>query len=189
LSDESLGPLFQHPVEHHYLWVVAILLAIPAVIIAILGLVRGQLSAASAASALIVVPIFAYFLGNLVIMQESKKVAFCGSCHETMGPLIESAFQDNGSLASNHFRAGSVSSEDGCFVCHSGYGIWGNAEAKVAGVAHMIHTVTERYELPLPDPRPSTSTPVSIATPRRPAFAARRPIGSLWSRMRCSPVK
>jgi hypothetical protein len=149
LSEENLGPLFQHPVEHYYLWVVSILLAIPAVTIAIWGLIRGQLSAASAVSALIVVPVFAYFLGNLVIMQESKKIAFCGSCHETMGPLVDSSFRDNGSLASQHFRGGSASREDGCFVCHSGYGIWGNAEAKVAGVAHMIHTVTRRYELPL----------------------------------------
>ena len=34
-------------------------------------------------------------------------------------------------------------------MCHSGYGIWGGVQAKMAGVNHMLHTVTGAYEYPL----------------------------------------
>jgi nitrate/TMAO reductase-like tetraheme cytochrome c subunit len=146
---QDLGPLFAHPTEATYLWMVAIAIAVPTMAIAAWGLIRGRLGTTLAVNGLIVLPAFAFLVGNLVVMEESKSVEFCGSCHETMGPITESAFEDNGSLASIHFRAGAVQSTTGCFQCHSGYGMWGGVDAKIAGVNHMVHTVTGRYEYPL----------------------------------------
>lgn len=146
---EQAGPLFQHPTDPSYLWIAALVVSLPAAAVACWGLVRGSLSAGAASAGLILLPAFAFLLANLVVMQESKSVAFCGSCHVTMAPITESAFVDNGSLASQHFRAGAVPSSQGCYACHRGYGIWGGLDAKIAGVYHMLHTVTGSYDYPI----------------------------------------
>jgi nitrate/TMAO reductase-like tetraheme cytochrome c subunit len=147
--DSPLGPLFELPHAPHYLWLVGLLLAVPAIVISAIGLVRGRLPVALSVSGVILIPIFAYVIGALSVAQESKSVEFCGSCHQPMSPLVASLDQDNGSLASVHWRRGAVSHADACYQCHSGYGIWGTVNAKFAGVRHMIHTVTGHYSFPL----------------------------------------
>ena len=149
MDAQALGPLFVHPSTPHYLWIAAAIVALFAIVICVIGLVRGRLGPTAALNGLLVLPAVAFLLGNIVVMQESTSVEFCGSCHETMSPIVESAFEDNGSLASTHFRAGAVPSGEGCYQCHSGYGIWGNFDAKTAGVFHMLHTVMGTYEYPL----------------------------------------
>jgi hypothetical protein len=42
-----------------------------------------------------------------------------------------------------------VPHRDACFVCHSGYGIWGTLDAKMAGLMHMVRTATGYYMLPI----------------------------------------
>ncbi len=93
-------------------------------------------------------PLAAYGLGSVLMLEESKNVAFCGSCH-VMTPIVESLQKDDGSLASLHYTRGRVSHEQACYVCHSGYGIWGTMGAKRAGVGHMVRTVTGDYQLPI----------------------------------------
>ena len=149
MSAQDLGPLFVHPNAPQYLWLVGIAAVVPAVVIAMIGLIRARLPAALSVPGVILIPIFAYLIGSLVLLEESKSVAFCGSCHEPMAPLVASLDQDNGSLASIHWRRGAVSHVDACFQCHSGYGVWGTLDAKLAGFSHMIHTVTGHYEYPL----------------------------------------
>ncbi len=149
VGTEELGPLFVHPAAPGLLWIVAALFALPAVAIALVGLLRGRLPPVAALAGLVLLPIFAFLLGNLVLMERSKGVEFCGSCHATMSPLVASLSEENGSLAAIHYMNGSVSHSEGCYSCHSGYGIWGDAGAKMAGVQHMLHTVTGNYEFPL----------------------------------------
>jgi len=149
MTGQELGPLFVHPSAPQYLWLVGIAALIPAVVIAAIGLIRGRLPAALSVPGVILIPIFAYLIGGLVLLEESKSVAFCGSCHEPMAPLVASLGEDNGSLASIHWRRGAVSHVDACFQCHSGYGIWGTLGAKFAGARHMLHTVTGHYQYPL----------------------------------------
>jgi hypothetical protein len=66
-----------------------------------------------------------------------------------MSPLVASLAEDNGTIASTHWRSGAVSHVDACYQCHSGYGIWGTVDAKMAGVMHMVRTVTGNYALPI----------------------------------------
>ena len=110
---------------------------------------RGQLPAALSGSALVLLPIFGYVLGNLHVLDESKSVGFCGSCHVTMPPLLESMQSGHDNLAATHYRHAAVSQEEACYVCHSGYGASGGIKAKLAGVNHMLHTVmgSQRYPL------------------------------------------
>lgn len=116
---------------------------------ALVALVRGRLPDALNYPALLLLPLVAYLLGDLHVVEESKRVEFCGSCHETMSPLVE-AMQTNGEYLSGiHFRRGAVPHETACYRCHGGYGLWGDAKAKYAGFQHMLHTVTGDYEFPL----------------------------------------
>ncbi len=149
MVDPPLGPLFELPHAPHYLWLLGLAFAVPAIVISAIGLVRGRLPATLSVPGVILIPIFAYVIGAFFVAEESKNVAFCGSCHQPMSPLVASLDQDNGSLASVHWRSGAVAHQDACFQCHSGYGIWGTMNAKFAGVRHMVHTVTGDYTFPL----------------------------------------
>jgi cytochrome c nitrite reductase small subunit len=66
-----------------------------------------------------------------------------------MGPVLESVMSDDGSLAATHIANATIPVTQGCYTCHSGYGIWGTVGAKSAGVIHMLHTVTGNYDYPL----------------------------------------
>jgi len=96
----------------------------------------------------VLLPLGAYGFGALLVVEDSKEVAFCGSCH-VMTPIVESLKADDGSLASIHFISGRVPHDEACYTCHSGYGIWGGVSAKRAGIMHMVHTVNGNYDLPL----------------------------------------
>lgn len=147
---EALGPLFAGPAaESGIPWaaVLALLVALPAAALLVRGLVRGRLPAALAAAG-VLLPVGAYALGSFYMLEGSKQTSFCGSCH-VMTPLLASLDAEDGGLAGTHFARGLVPHDEACYTCHSGYGIWGGFDAKVAGVMHMVRTVTGRYELPL----------------------------------------
>jgi hypothetical protein len=151
VAESGATPLFSWPPAHRGLdWfqILPIVAAVPAAAILLVGLVRGRLIPAAAVAGIVFLPVATYALGGLLIMEDSKKVSFCGSCH-VMTPIVESLNQDGDSLATIHYRRGLVSHEEACFVCHSGYGIWGTLDAKMAGVRHMLLTATSRYTFPI----------------------------------------
>lgn len=149
---EQLGPLFVHPKDPSYFWILVVVVAVPVLVVALMVLVRGRLPPALSAMAFLLLPPFGYVLGDINLLEQSKKVTFCGSCHETMSPLLVALRQDEETLAAHHFRVGAVSHVDACYKCHSGYGIWGDVSAKMAGVEHMLHTITGGFDYPL-EPR------------------------------------
>lgn len=148
MEDADLGPLFQLPQDPHTLGWIGATVALAAIAVLAAGLVRGRLPVRWLGPAL-GLPLAAYGVGCLFLLEESKSVAFCGSCHETMGPIVRALDEDDGTLSSSHWRRGAVSQRDACYQCHSGYGIWGQVDAKRAGVMHMVRTVTGGYELPI----------------------------------------
>jgi hypothetical protein len=85
MAAEPLGPLFIHPQETHYLWLVVMLFSLATIGLALVALLRGSLPVALASPALLL-PLFAYVLGDLFLLEESKREEFCGSCPETDGP-------------------------------------------------------------------------------------------------------
>jgi hypothetical protein len=149
-------PLFSGPSAAHgvqWLVVVSAILAILAAGLLLWRLFGGSRLPIGFATAAVLLPIAAYGVATLYMMEESKKVTFCGSCH-VMTPIVKSMQGNDGSLASMHFSRGLVPHDQACFTCHSGYGIWGGIDAKLAGVGHMVRTVTGRYHLPLAMTRP-----------------------------------
>jgi hypothetical protein len=148
LDGNDLGPLFQTPDDPHYLWIVGCAVALLAIAVLLIGLLRGRLPTLLVLPALLL-PVAAYGIGFLYMAEESKKVEFCGSCHEPMSALVKSVREDDDALSSLHYRRGRVPRDTACYQCHSGYGIWGAVGAKRAGLMHMLATVTGSYELPL----------------------------------------
>ncbi len=147
---DATSPLFAGPPAAHgipWLTVLAIVLAAAAALLLVWGLVRGSLPASYGIAA-VLLPIGAYGLASLHMLEGSKQVTFCGSCH-IMAPLESSLKSNDGSLAAIHYQRGLVPHETACFTCHSGYGMWGGVDAKMAGVMHMVRTLTGRYDLPL----------------------------------------
>ena len=151
MSPAPTGALFvSPPVEPAVDWLrmLPILVALPAIVILLWGLVRGRLPPALAVAGL-ALPAAAYGLGVLMVMEKSKDLHFCGSCH-VMAPVVESLHATNGdSLAAIHYTRGLVPTAEACYTCHSGYGIWGTVGAKRAGVMHMVRAFTGWYVLPI----------------------------------------
>ncbi len=124
-----------------------VLVTAPAGLVLGVGLLRGRLSPLGGVTGVVILPGLAFVLGNLVLMERSKSVDFCGSCHE-MTPVVEAVVGDGDSLAAIHYRA-PFPSQEACYVCHSGYGIWGEVRAKGAGLKHMWASLTGSIHYPL----------------------------------------
>jgi hypothetical protein len=146
---ETLGPLFERPHDPDRFWILIAIAAVSVIAASAIVLVRGRLPAVLSSYVFLLLPAMAYLLGDIHVLEESKRVTFCGSCHETMSPLVEALMNDEDSLAGVHWNRGAVSHEEACYVCHSGYGVWGGVNAKMAGVQHLLHTVTRDFDFPL----------------------------------------
>ena len=147
---DTTAPLFAGPpAAHgiHWLAVLALVVGGAAAVLLLWGLIRGRLPPSYAVAA-VVLPIAAYGLASLHMLEGSKQVTFCGSCH-VMTPILKSLQSNDGSLAAIHYARGLVPHDQACFTCHSGYGIWGGVDAKMAGVMHMVRTATGWYTLPI----------------------------------------
>lgn len=144
------GALFAGPPATQgvpWLELLPIVVAIPAVALLLWGLVRGSLPP-SYGTAAVLLPVLAYAFAVLFMLEDSKQVSFCGSCH-VMTPIAASLSSHDGSLAAVHYGRGLVPHDQACYVCHSGYGIWGTFDAKMAGVMHLVRTATGWYDVPI----------------------------------------
>jgi hypothetical protein len=151
---EDLGPLFIHPYEAGYFWIVVLIVSLATIAACLWVLIRGHLPPVLSSSFIVLLPLFAYLLGDIHLMNESKRVDYCGSCHEAMSPLLESMREDDSTLAGLHYQRGAVSYKTACYTCHSGYGITGDMNAKFAGIEHMIHSAMGSQNYPLSLRRP-----------------------------------
>jgi hypothetical protein len=145
----DLGPLFIAPHEPDRLGPIIAFVAVTVIAVGAVALIRGRLPDVFSFAAMLLVPLFAYVVGDLHLLEVSKKVEFCGSCHETMSPIVEAMRSDTEYLSSFHYRRGAVPHDSACYRCHGGYGLLGDTKAKIGGLRHMLLTVTGDYEFPL----------------------------------------
>lgn len=146
---EELGPLFAAKPQIHLLWGLGIAATAVAFGFALFALLRGRVSGEVGLFGLVGMPGVALLIANLVILDRSQEVVFCGSCHEPMAPLVASMKTPNESLASIHYQSGAIKGETACYTCHSGYGLAGDFAAKSAGLRHMWHELWGSYRYPL----------------------------------------
>lgn len=88
---------------------------------------------------LCVLPVFMMLFGAYTTVERSKSVEFCHSCHSAMNMYVAD-MQDpaSGTLAAVHYQQRWIMQHE-CYRCHADYGIWGSADAKLRGFAHLYH--------------------------------------------------
>lgn len=97
---------------------------------------------------LCVLPLPVMLLSNGVGLEQSKDVSFCESCH-VMDPFLnDMKDRESDTLASQHYNNRFIQHGQ-CWTCHSDYGIFGTAEAKVGGLIDVYMYLTRSYELPI----------------------------------------
>jgi len=88
---------------------------------------------------LIVLPIFMMLFGAFASVERAKSVEFCHSCHSAMNPyVVDMLDPQSTTLAAVHATERYIP-RDPCYRCHANYGVWGEAEAKLRGFAHLYH--------------------------------------------------
>jgi nitrate/TMAO reductase-like tetraheme cytochrome c subunit len=88
-----------------------------------------------------------YLLNFSVAVEHSKTVEFCNSCHIMNGYVSDLQDPESEYLASLHYQYRWIA-DNQCFSCHSDYGLFGNAKAKMRGIKHVWAYYTD-YETPL----------------------------------------
>jgi len=88
-----------------------------------------------------------YLLNFSAAIEDSKTVDFCNSCHVMHGYVNNLEDPDSEYLASEHYQYRWIAN-DQCFTCHSDYGLFGNAKAKMTGIKHVWAYYTG-YETPI----------------------------------------
>ena len=98
---------------------------------------------------LAILPLFIWFLGNFVAIEEAKKVLFCGSCHPVMDPYVNDMMDPTSkTVAAIHYQNRYIVTEH-CYSCHVSYGLFGTFRAKMAGLKDVYRFYTASWELPI----------------------------------------
>jgi hypothetical protein len=150
LDGQNLGPLFVVPPHAASPWLIGLmlLLIVPGAVIAIRGLLVGRLSAIPVGMGFGALPVMAFMLLNAYFLGASMDTRFCGSCH-VMEPIMREALAGGDQLAARHIALGALPRTEACYECHSNYGVWGAAQAKVSLARHIARNALGWYEFPL----------------------------------------
>jgi len=97
---------------------------------------------------ILVVPVFVVFLATAHGMQESMTVEACGACHVMDSHVADLRGPKSDSLAAVHFKNRYIL-ENHCYTCHSDYGMFGTAHAKLDGLGHVWHNLRGDYPQPI----------------------------------------
>lgn len=97
---------------------------------------------------LTLLPLLVTFTGYLHGFHGMETVQSCGGCH-VMTPYVNDLTDPKSEgLAAVHYKNRYIQ-ENQCYTCHSDYGMFGTAAAKLAGVRHVYYHVTGSYTLPI----------------------------------------
>ncbi len=84
----------------------------------------------------------------VVVLEGSKAVSSCASCH-SMDPYISDMLSPASStLAARHYRNKWIA-DDQCYECHTTYGIHGTMNAKLDGMRDWWDYVTDNWQRPI----------------------------------------
>ena len=88
--------------------------------------------------ALFVLPALLTGVGVQAHLEQSKSTSFCLSCH-TMEPYGQSLWRDDPDyVVANHFQNRLVDREEACYTCHTSYTMFGDIDAKMKGLKHLL---------------------------------------------------
>ena len=156
LHAASPSPDFQHdPVEYWAARILAWALTLAVILVAytLVKAVRGQLVGISGKALMltgvVLLPAFSVTTGMLLVFTRAERVEFCASCHHVMQAYADDLTNPDGTgLAAIHFVNRFIPTNQ-CYECHTSYGLFGTAEAKIHGVGEVLKYYSGTYELPL----------------------------------------
>ena len=97
---------------------------------------------------LFVLPITATLSTTATVMEGTKRVEACASCH-VMGPFVNDLKNPSSpTLAARHYKNNWIA-KDQCYGCHISYGATGTIEGKRDGFRHWLYYVTGTYSDPI----------------------------------------
>ncbi|SRR5579875_1549373 len=89
-----------------------------------------------------------YFINFGVSFEETKPVSFCNSCH-VMEPFVKDLTDpDSEHVAAQHYQHRWIA-DNQCYQCHTEYGLFGTAKAKMSGIRHIWKYYIAGYEKPI----------------------------------------
>ena len=97
---------------------------------------------------LFVLPITATLSTTATVMEGTKRVEACASCH-VMEPFVNDLKNPSSpTLAARHYKNNWIA-KDQCYECHISYGATGTIEGKRDGFRHWLYYVTGTYSDPI----------------------------------------
>lgn len=97
---------------------------------------------------LLVLPLISVLGTMETVMEETKTVASCNSCH-VMEPFVnDMQASASPTLAARHYKNNWIPKQQ-CYQCHTTYGVHGTLAAKRDGFRHWLLYVTETYDEPI----------------------------------------
>lgn len=97
---------------------------------------------------LFVLPITATLSTTATVMEGTKRVEACASCH-VMDPFVNDLKNPaSPTLAARHYKNKWIAN-DQCYGCHISYGVTGTIEGKRDGFRHWLYYVTGTYNDPI----------------------------------------
>ena len=99
--------------------------------------------------ALIVFPAVTLAIGNLVALENAKKVRFCNSCHKAMEVYVADMRDPNNyTISAEHYKNRWIN-QNQCYGCHTGYGVLGSLNAKMKGLNDVYKYYTGTWKSPI----------------------------------------
>lgn len=98
--------------------------------------------------ALFVLPLTATLSTTATVMEGTKSVQACASCH-VMHPFVNDLKDPSSpTLAARHYRKNWIA-RDQCYACHVTYGATGTLAGKRDGFRHWVYYITNTYSDPI----------------------------------------
>ena len=101
---------------------------------------------------LAILPLVMLPFANFTVMEYTKQVNFCGSCHVVMQPYLDDMMlPGKQSLAALHFQDRFAPTQAGteCYECHANYGVHGTFVVKLQGLHDAYSYMTGNYQVPI----------------------------------------
>jgi len=97
---------------------------------------------------LFVLPVLITMSASTTVMETTKSVQSCNTCH-VMEPFVDDLFDpDSPTLAARHYKNRWISQSQ-CYTCHTTYGAHGTLEGKRDGFRHWLLYVTGTWDEPI----------------------------------------
>lgn len=138
---------------------------------------------------LFLLPLIATWSTTATVMEGTKSVQACMSCH-VMHPFVNDMTNpESPTLAARHYKNEWIA-KDQCYACHVSYGVTGTMEGKRDGLRHWLHYVTNTYRIRFSSSAATPTQTVYPATRRRPSGCGSPVTRRSWenSRQTASPA-